>query len=72
MESLKDPETCTVDCHVLIVNKDTNYLYELFKVSRYPNGTWRARTGTVYDLLGYALWPEMWGSADVAGLAMLP
>lgn len=55
-----------------MVNKDTNYLYELFIVSRYPNGTWRARTGAVYDLLGYALRPEMWGSADVAGLVILP
>jgi len=75
MELEGSPETCAdsgQDCHVLIVNKDTNYLYELFFAKRYPDGTWTAYSGAVYNLSGYRLRPPGWGAADAAGLAILP
>jgi hypothetical protein len=75
MEGGGSPETCTdsgEDCHVLIVNKDTKYLYELFSVKKFSNGTWTAFSGAVYNLSGYSLRPKGWGAADAAGLAMLP
>jgi len=75
MELEGTPENCTdtgEDCHVLIVNRDTKYLYELFLVKRYPNGTWTAFSGAVYNLSSYKLRPEGWGAADAAGLPILP
>jgi len=75
MELYGTPENCTdtgEDCHVLIVNRDTKYLYELFLVKRYPNGTWTAFSGAVYNLSGYTLRPEGWSAADAAGLPILP
>jgi hypothetical protein len=75
MEGGGTAETCVdsgEDCHVLIVNKDTNYLYELFLVKKHSDGTWTAYSGAVYNLSSYTLRPKGWGAADAAGLAMLP
>jgi hypothetical protein len=75
MELEGAPENCTdtgEDCHVLIVNRDTNYLYELFLVKKYPNATWTAFSGAVHNLSSYTLRPEGWGAADAAGLPILP
>ena len=60
------------DRHVLVVDRATCKLYEMF--AAYPNGdgSWRAGSGAVYDLRGYALRPSSWTSADAAGLPMLP
>jgi hypothetical protein len=65
------PETCQGDCHMFVINRDTNYLYELFKVKKYSDGTWTARSGAIYDLSSNALRPNMWGSADAAGTPMV-
>jgi hypothetical protein len=70
--TLPFPENCTGDCHVLIVNQDSHFLYELYDAERFPNGTWGAYSGAVYNLSGYQLRPTGWGSADAAGLAILP
>jgi hypothetical protein len=60
------------DRHVLVVNKDTCMLYELYNAYRQTDGSWKASSGAVYDLKGYALRPKNWTSADASGMAMLP
>ena len=60
------------DHHMLIVDRNTNTLYELFRVHQAPDGTWSAVSGAVWDLSDYTLRPDGWGSADAAGMAMLP
>jgi hypothetical protein len=58
------------DRHILIVDKDSCKLYELF--SAYPQtGGWRAGSGAIFDLNSNALRPEDWTSADAAGLPIL-
>ena len=59
------------DRHMLIVNESNNTLYELFSV--YYNGTnWVAGSGAFFDMNTNNRRPDMWTSADAAGLAMLP
>jgi len=59
------------DRHILVVDKDSRKLYELF--AAYPEGDgWRAGSGAVFDLTSNALRPEGWTSADAAGLPILP
>ena len=65
--------SCSGDCHVLIVNRDTKKLYELFDLGpKLSNGTYTAGSGATWDLTSYALRPKGWASADAAGLPMLP
>ena len=71
LEGNYDPENCKGDCHMFVINRDTNYLYELFKVKKYYDGTWTASSGAIYDLSSNALRPNMWGSADAAGTPMV-
>ena len=64
---------CSGDCHVLIVNRDTKKLYELFDLGpKLSNGSYTAGSGATWDLTSYALRPKGWNSADAAGLPMLP
>jgi hypothetical protein len=60
------------DRHVLVLDQAACKLYELY--AAYPNqdGSWRAGSGAIYDLRGYALRPAGWTSADAAGLPILP
>ena len=60
------------DRHILIVETSECKLYELY--AAYPNGdgSWRAGSGAIWDLRGYALRPDEWTSADAAGLPILP
>jgi uncharacterized repeat protein (TIGR01451 family) len=37
-----------------------------------PDGSWRAGSGAVFDLLSHSLRPAGWTSADAAGLPILP
>lgn len=69
---IEDEEARGSDRHVLVVDKDTCMLYELYHA--YPNidGTWNADSGAVFDLRSYSLRPDGWTSADAAGLAILP
>jgi hypothetical protein len=60
------------DRHILVVDKDTCTLYELFYAYPQGDGTWTAGSGAIYDLTSNALRPEGWTSADAAGLAILP
>jgi len=59
------------DRHILMVDKDSCRLFELFAAAR-VNGTWRAGSGATWDLRSNALRPAGWTSADAAGLPILP
>src|SRR4029453_4691565 len=61
------------DRHLLIVDRDRNYLYELYNV--YYNTTqarWFAGSGAFFDMNTNNRRPDTWTSADAAGLAILP
>ena len=61
------------DRHLLIVDKDRNYLYELYNV--FYNSTqakWFAGSGAFFDMNTNNRRPDTWTSADAAGLAILP
>jgi hypothetical protein len=59
------------DRHLLIVDRDRRYLYELYNVF-YDGSQWHAGSGASFDLNSNARRPEGWTSADAAGLAILP
>jgi hypothetical protein len=59
------------DRHVLILQKGTCRLYELYDARRAGRG-WAAGSGAVFDLRSNALRPEGWTSADAAGLPIFP
>jgi hypothetical protein len=69
---IEDAEAYNSDRHVLVINKDSCLLYELYSAYSNPDGSWRADSGAVFDLRGYDLRPDEWTSADAAGLAILP
>jgi hypothetical protein len=60
------------DRHILIVERDTCRLIEIYDAYPQRAGSWEAGSGAVWDLSSYALRPEGWTSADAAGLPILP
>ena len=59
------------DRHLLIVDRDNKYLYELYNV--FFDGTgWQAGSGAFFDMKTDNRRPDGWTSADAAGLAILP
>ena len=61
------------DRHLLIVDKDRNYLYELYNVFyNTTQGKWFAGSGAFFDMNTNNRRPDGWTSADAAGLAILP
>ena len=59
------------DRHMLIVDRDNRYLYELYNVF-FDGAQWHAGSGAFFDLRDNARRPDGWTSADAAGLAILP
>ena len=59
------------DRHVLLVDRDSCKLYELFAAVR-QGGTWHAGSGAIWNLRSNHLRPNGWTSADAAGLPILP
>jgi hypothetical protein len=59
------------DRHVLIVQRGTCRLYELYALHRTASG-WAAGSGAIWNLKSNALRPATWTSADAAGLPILP
>jgi len=59
------------DRHMLIVDKDNNYLYELYAL-RWNGTRWQAGSGAFFNMNTNNRRPEGWTSADAAGLAILP
>jgi hypothetical protein len=61
------------DRHLLIVDKDRGFLFELYATHWNANlARWEAGSGAVYDLTRNDRRPEGWTSADAASLAILP
>ncbi len=61
------------DRHLLIVDRDRNYLYELFNVFYDAvRGKWFAGSGAFFNMNTNNRRPDTWTSADAAGLAILP
>ena len=59
------------DHHVLIVQRGTCRLYELFAAER-SGSSWTAGSGAIFNLRSNRLRPRGWTSADAAGLPILP
>jgi hypothetical protein len=59
------------DRHLLIVDRERRYLYELYNVF-YDGSQWHAGSGAFFDLNSNGRRPDGWTSADAAGLAILP
>jgi hypothetical protein len=61
------------DRHLLIVDRDRNYLYELYNVFYSTSqAKWFAGSGAFFDMNTNNRRPDTWTSADAAGLAILP
>jgi hypothetical protein len=61
------------DRHLLIVDRDRNYLYELYNIFyNSTQGKWFAGSGAFFDMNTNNRRPDTWTSADAAGLAILP
>jgi hypothetical protein len=56
------------DRHVLVLDRDNCWLYELYSSYPQTNGSWDAASGAVWDLLNGEQRPYTWTSADAAGL----
>jgi muconolactone delta-isomerase len=69
---IEDAEASNSDRHVLVVDKETCILYELYHAYPQADGSWKADSGAVFDLKKYDLRPNGWTSADAAGTAILP
>jgi hypothetical protein len=67
-----DPTATSGDRHVLVVDRDTCLLYELYAAQRQSDGSWHADSGTIWDLKSNNLRPFGWTSADAAGLPIFP
>jgi len=63
-----DPKPGNGDRHVLVLDRDNCWLYELYSSYRQKNGSWNAASAAVWDLLNDEQRPYTWTSADAAGL----
>jgi hypothetical protein len=62
------------DRHVLVVDRDSCTLYELYRAFPERGGRprWNTDSGASWDLRSTALRPDSWTSADAAGLPIFP
>src|SRR6202451_2923526 len=56
------------DWHVLVLDRDNCWLYELYYSFAQKDGNWKAASAAVWDLLNDEQRPYTWTSADAAGL----
>lgn len=66
------PSPGTGDRHVIVMDKDNCWLYELFNANKSKRGGWTADSVAIFDMLGNPARPFLWTSADAAGLSILP
>lgn len=65
----------TGDRHVLVIDRDNNRLYEMFRAFPQNDGSWNADSGAVFHLDSNSVRPTAlpgWTSADAAGLPIFP
>jgi hypothetical protein len=58
------------DRHVLVLDRDNCWLYELYSAYLQSDGSWNAASTAVWDLLHDEQRPYTWTSADAAGLSV--
>jgi hypothetical protein len=66
------PDPGNGDRHVLIIDKGTCWLYEMYGAYRLNPGLWVAGSGATWDLEANQTRPYTWTSADAAGLPIFP
>ena len=66
------PSTAAGDRHLLALNRDNCFLYELYDAYLQSDGSWNADAGAVWDLLNNNDRPYRWTSVDAAGLPVFP
>jgi hypothetical protein len=66
------PKPGTGDRHVLVLEKGGCWLYELYNAHLNSDGSWKAGSAALWDLLGNEQRPYTWTSADAAGLPIFP
>jgi hypothetical protein len=66
------PKPGNGDRHVLVLDRDSCWLYELYGAHELKNGNWTAGSGAVWNLLADETRPYTWTSADAAGLPIFP
>lgn len=66
------PKPGNGDRHVLVLDRDNCWLYELYYSFPQKNDSWNAGSGAVWDLLNNEQRPYTWTSADAAGLSVFP
>lgn len=66
------PNPGSGDRHVLVLDRDNCWLYEMFGAHVLKNGNWTAASAAVWDLLNNEQRPYTWTSADAAGLPVFP
>jgi hypothetical protein len=64
--------TSTGDRHVIVIERGSCTLYEMWAAYPHPDGSWDAGSGARWLLGSNALRPDGWTSADAAGLPILP
>jgi Putative Ig domain len=65
------PDTYIGDSHVLVLDRNTCFLYETFNTHR-CKGAWSASSETIWDMQSSERRPWGWTSADAAGLPIFP
>jgi hypothetical protein len=63
------------DRHVLVIDKDSNLLYEMYHAYPQTDGSWNAAAGAIFHLDSDDVRPTAkpgWTSADAAGLPIFP
>jgi len=65
------PNNYIGDSHVLVLDRNTCFLYETFNTHR-CNGAWNSSSETIWDMQSYEQRPWGWTSADAAGLPIFP
>jgi hypothetical protein len=60
------------DMHVLVVDQNQCWIYELYGASPVAGGAWNAGSAAVWDMLANGQRPYTWTSADAAGLPIFP
>ena len=66
------PKPGNGDRHVLVLDRDNCWLYELYSSHLLKNGNWKAGSGAVWNILADETRPYTWTSADAAGLPIFP
>ena len=66
------PKPGNGDRHVLVLDRDICWLYELYFSHLLKNGNWKAGSGAVWNMLADETRPYTWTSADAAGLPIFP